>query len=176
MVGQQRVLADKVTEIVCGWVGPWAGARGLNLSDWNPQLHRRTHRQRNAHVCLCTAEHARIVWRFLKVQRGFMTQQWRSASSCLSANLSVTSILLSLFLPLLVCLPTPTHTPKHPHTHLTPTVSYLLSLSHFMSSLSAGAHNITDALNGVESLQVEREQIFLMSLEVFHVFHSLHHH
>lgn len=44
-----------------------------------------------------------------------------------------------------------------------------------MSSLSAGAHNVTDAFNGVESLQVETEQIFLMSLEVFHIFHSLHH-
>lgn len=84
-------------------------------------------------------------------------------------------------LPLLVCLPTHTHlntythAPIHTRTHLTPTVSYLPSLSHFLSSLSAGAQNVTDALNGVESLQVETEQIFLMSLEVFHIFHSLHH-
>ena len=38
MVGQQTVLVDKAWEIVYGWVGPLAGARGLNLHDWNAQL------------------------------------------------------------------------------------------------------------------------------------------
>lgn len=64
MVGQQRVLVDKVREIV-GWVGPSAGVRGLNRSDWNAQLHEHTHT--NAHIYHHTAEYARTVKKFLEV-------------------------------------------------------------------------------------------------------------
>lgn len=68
MVGQRRVLVDHVREMVGGW-GPSAGVRGLNLSDWNAQLHQRTHTQTstNAHTYRRTAEYARTAQKFLEV-------------------------------------------------------------------------------------------------------------
>ena len=72
MVGQRRVLVDHVREMVGGW-GPSAGVRGLNLSDWNAQLHQRTHThthtqtRTNAHTYRHTAEYARTAQKFLEV-------------------------------------------------------------------------------------------------------------
>lgn len=46
-------------------VGSSAGMRGLNLSDWNAQLHQ--HRDTHAHAYHHTAEYARTAQKFLEV-------------------------------------------------------------------------------------------------------------
>lgn len=77
MVGRERALVDQEK----GWVAPSAGARGLNLFDWNVQLRKNahTHPHTHAHVCHHTAEYVRTV----EVWQELMTQQWKSLSVCL---------------------------------------------------------------------------------------------